>query len=156
MNENKEIEKFDPSTLMDGVKSRIKATFVSLIPDAQWEQMCNVEMDKFFKGTPELDYSNRPTGKMKSSEFETIVTELMKEKCKQYLTALLANPKYSIENTYNHNNQNIGGGKQLSEHLDTMIRNEMPNMMQAMFGSIMASAMQQFFSNAQHAIQNYR
>ena len=36
---NQQVEKFDPSTLMQGVKDRIKATFVSLIPDAQWEQM---------------------------------------------------------------------------------------------------------------------
>lgn len=35
-----EIQKFDPSTLMEGVKERIKATFVSLIPDDQWEALC--------------------------------------------------------------------------------------------------------------------
>ena len=43
-----EIEKFDPSTLMQGVKDRIKATFVSLIPDAQWETMVQKEIDTFF------------------------------------------------------------------------------------------------------------
>lgn len=31
-----EVEKFDPSKLMDGVRDRIKATFVALIPDDQW------------------------------------------------------------------------------------------------------------------------
>lgn len=36
-----QVEKFDPSTLMQGVKDRIKATFTSLIPDEQWEQMDN-------------------------------------------------------------------------------------------------------------------
>ena len=30
-----QVEKFDPSKLMDGVKDIIKATFVSLIPDGQ-------------------------------------------------------------------------------------------------------------------------
>ncbi len=43
-----EIEKFDPSTLMQGVKDRIKATFVSLIPDGQWETMVQKEIDTFF------------------------------------------------------------------------------------------------------------
>ena len=43
-----EVEKFDPSKLMDGVKDRIKATFVSLIPDEQWEQMVETESKKFF------------------------------------------------------------------------------------------------------------
>lgn len=42
------IEKFDPSKLMDGVRDRIKATFVSMIPDAQWEQLVKAECDKFF------------------------------------------------------------------------------------------------------------
>ena len=37
MENEKAVEKFDPSKLMDGVKDRIKATFVALIPDTQWE-----------------------------------------------------------------------------------------------------------------------
>jgi hypothetical protein len=44
-----QVEKFDPSKLMDGVKDRIKATFVSLIPDDQWEIMVKKEMDSFFE-----------------------------------------------------------------------------------------------------------
>jgi len=42
-------EKFDPSKLMDGVRDRIKATFVSLIPDDQWEVMVKKEIDAFFE-----------------------------------------------------------------------------------------------------------
>lgn len=44
-----QIEKFDPSTLMQGVKDRIKSTFVSLIPDGQWDTMVQKEIDEFFK-----------------------------------------------------------------------------------------------------------
>lgn len=44
-----EIEKFDPSTLMQGVKDRIKATFVSLIPDDQWDAMMQKEINAFFE-----------------------------------------------------------------------------------------------------------
>lgn len=33
-----QVEKFDPSRLMEGVKDRIKATFVSLIPDTEWKK----------------------------------------------------------------------------------------------------------------------
>lgn len=43
-----QLEKFDPSTLMQGVKDRIKATFVSLIPDPQWDQIVQKEIDAFF------------------------------------------------------------------------------------------------------------
>lgn len=49
MDTNNNVEKFDPSTLMQGVKDRIKATFVSLIPDGQWENMVQKEIDAFFE-----------------------------------------------------------------------------------------------------------
>lgn len=42
------IMKFDPSTLMEGVRDRIKATFVSLIPDDHWEALVKAEIDRFF------------------------------------------------------------------------------------------------------------
>ena len=45
-----DIERFDPSKLMDGVKDRIKATFVSLIPDEAWDQMLEKEIYIFTTG----------------------------------------------------------------------------------------------------------
>lgn len=45
-----QIEKFDPSKLMDGVKDRIKSTFVSLIPDEAWEAMVEREIYIFTTG----------------------------------------------------------------------------------------------------------
>lgn len=45
-----QIEKFDPSKLMDGVKDRIKATFVSLIPDDAWNSMVEKELYVFTTG----------------------------------------------------------------------------------------------------------
>jgi hypothetical protein len=48
MEQNQQVQKFDPSTLMQGVKDRIKATFVSLIPDDQWDGMVKKEIDAFF------------------------------------------------------------------------------------------------------------
>lgn len=57
------IEKFDPSKLMDGVKERIKATFVSLIPDEMWEKMLEKEIYVFTTGRIELksktDHNNK-------------------------------------------------------------------------------------------------
>ena len=49
MGEEKAVEKFDPATIMQSVKDKIKATFVSLIPDVQWEQMVKSEVDYLFK-----------------------------------------------------------------------------------------------------------
>lgn len=54
VNDGTMIEKFDPSKLMDGVKDRIKSTFVSLIPDDAWEAMVEKEIYVFTTGRIEL------------------------------------------------------------------------------------------------------
>ena len=54
INDGTMIEKFDPSKLMDGVKDRIKSTFVSLIPDDAWEKMVEKEIYVFTTGRIEL------------------------------------------------------------------------------------------------------
>ena len=54
INDGTRIEKFDPSKLMDGVKDRIKSTFVSLIPDDAWEKMVEKEIYIFMTGRIEL------------------------------------------------------------------------------------------------------
>lgn len=63
MENNQQIEKFDPSKLMDGVKDRIKATFVSLIPDEMWSQMVEKEIYIFTTGKivphHDVDYSQK-------------------------------------------------------------------------------------------------
>lgn len=50
MDDNNQIQKFDPSKLMEGVKDRIKATFVSLIPDDAWDRMVEKEIYIFTEG----------------------------------------------------------------------------------------------------------
>lgn len=49
-----QIEKFDPSKMMEGVKDRIKATFVSLIPDDMWDAMVEKEIYIFTTGRIEV------------------------------------------------------------------------------------------------------
>lgn len=73
-----QVQKFDPSTLMQGVKDRIKSEFVSLIPDEQWQQMIKTEVDKFFKET-EKGYSNIQY----ASEFGILVRNLLTEEAKK-------------------------------------------------------------------------
>lgn len=67
-----EIEKFDPSKLMDGVKDRIKATFVSLIPDEAWEQMLEKEIYVFTTGRiiPHHEYMRTVDGKPEYNDYE--------------------------------------------------------------------------------------
>ena len=149
--ENTQVEKFDPSKLMDGVKDRIKATFVSLIPDAQWEQMCDSEMKKFFEPT----FSGWDNKQKNPSQFENITRELMQKHCQEYLKELFAKPEYSITTIWESSSFATNGGGQkvkLSDHLDTMVKEKMPEMMQAMFASVMSDAFHQFFSNVQNKI----
>jgi len=75
------IEKFDPSQLMQGVKDRIKATFVSLIPDEQWEGMVQTEIDSFF-----------------NSETKTLFT-LKEESPNSHWGSNVSQKKYSFEFT---------------------------------------------------------
>lgn len=152
MEEDKAIEKFDPSKLMDGVKDRIKATFVSLIPDVQWEQMCKVEMDKFFQPIPKKDYY----GKVESylpSEFETIVMNLMREQCTLFIKDLISKPEYSMEKIWDSSITGKSVQKiKLSDHLDAMIKEKMPEMLQSMVSSVMADSFYHFFNNIQNKL----
>lgn len=44
---SEELEAFDPSRLMEGVRERIRATFVSLIPEDRWAAMVKEVIDEF-------------------------------------------------------------------------------------------------------------
>ena len=70
-----EVQKFDPATLMDGVRDRIKATFVSLIPEEHWEAMIQRETDAYFK--PRENYRDTP----RYSDFQLTCQKVMTEIC---------------------------------------------------------------------------
>ena len=77
------IEKFDPSKLMQGVRDRIKATFVSLIPEEHWEQLVKKEIDVFFEVKEQWN-SREPVSPFKTIVYKTL-EELTKEKVKESL-----------------------------------------------------------------------
>lgn len=81
---NNQIEKFDPSSLMQGVKDRIKATFVSLIPDDQWEKLCEKEVHSFFEDRKET-YSHREYKSDFQMTCRTVLNEIAKEKITEAL-----------------------------------------------------------------------
>ena len=90
MGEEKAVEKFDPATIMQSVKDKIKATFVSLIPDVQWEQMVKSEVDYLFKKKDGNYYSRQ------YSEFEALINTTIHEECKKRLIAYLSSPEFEI------------------------------------------------------------
>ena len=81
-----DVQKFDPSQLMQGVRDRIKATFVSLIPDDRWEQMVKEVYEQFFNVERREYDSNRP---IYLTEFQKVVyavlTEVSREQVLKYI-----------------------------------------------------------------------
>lgn len=68
-----DVQKFDPSLLMQGVRDRVKATFVSLIPEDHWQNLCEKEVKAFFEvKSQNSSYSN-------FSDFSKICQEVLKE-----------------------------------------------------------------------------
>lgn len=88
-----QVEKFDPSKLMDGVKDRIKATFISLIPDDAWNKMVKDEVDRFFAPNQSWNYNGN---RDKMSPFQLLVqTELTAEMTKK-LRLYLDGPEFAV------------------------------------------------------------
>lgn len=79
--EQTSVQKFDPSQLMEGVRDRIKATFVSLIPDAQWEELVKAECDKFFQIKENYSSYDKvsPFGRIVEQELAAKTKEMIKE-----------------------------------------------------------------------------
>lgn len=88
-----EIEKFDPSKLMQGVKDRIKATFVSLIPDEQWEQMVQKEINDYFKPITESSGYNY---KREVSNFTFDIHTIIKDIVKNKIIEILNQPDFAL------------------------------------------------------------
>lgn len=80
-----EVQKFDPSTLMDGVKMRIRAEFASMIPDEAWTQMIQKEVDFYFHSPTESNYNRDRTTRFQDL-IRTLLQEEIKKRFADYLT----------------------------------------------------------------------
>jgi hypothetical protein len=87
-----EVQKFDPSTLMDGVKDRIKATFASMIPDEAWDTMVKTTVDEFFK--KDMNQNNNYYGN-KLSRFDFLVLEALQEESKRKIAEYLKTEEFT-------------------------------------------------------------
>lgn len=85
-----EIQKFDPSQLMEGVRDRIKATFVSLIPDEQWEQMIAKVLTDFQK-KEEYGTKRSPLENIAFKVMEEQTREILEPKIKEFLSQYVSN-----------------------------------------------------------------
>lgn len=128
-----EIEKFDPSKLMDGVKDRIKATFASLIPDEQWQQLVKTQYDAFFD-RPWDGYNKKETPSNFDKLCKQILEEVAKEKIKELLT------QYASDNWSNNGLIASEALKELlTENADKIFINVISSMMQSVIYSMQNS-----------------
>lgn len=154
---SEQIEKFDPSTLMQGVKDRIKATFVSLIPDAQWEIMVQKEIDAFFNETQKIIFSERKKdveGRYHTENYATVeiqmtpFRQMVWELCAEKTIVLL---KEKITNEY-FNNLWEPTPEQLNENLKKIIVEAAPLATLKFFESMMFK----MTTSLQNAIREHR
>jgi hypothetical protein len=116
---------------MEGVRSRIKATFVSLIPDDHWEELCKKEINNFFCEKDNY-HSNKRSFKSDFTEVcKEVLTEISKEKVKQFLS--------EYDSTVWAND----GGLQASDKLKEMIIKMAPEIFAATFANMFQNAVSQ-------------
>lgn len=79
-----EVEKYNPSKIMENVTDKIKATFAELIPDEEWKRLVQKQVETF------MDRQNDQWGNKKDAEFtvmcQTILKETARDHIKEYIT----------------------------------------------------------------------
>jgi hypothetical protein len=114
---------------MQGVKDRIKATFVSLIPDPQWEQMVEKEINAFFepqiftriivkeRSSYSFDHKEKWTIETKenTSPFRVMVWDFCKEKTVDALKNAITSKYFTTV-----------ADQDLSKEMETVIANAIP------------------------------
>lgn len=122
-----DVQKFDPAMLMQGVKDRIKATFVSLIPDDKWDEMVQKEVDDFFTNKPRDGYS-----KVYYADFHAICREVLIDMSKIKILEFLE--------TYKENGW-AGTLPKANELLKQMIVENAPEIFASTFASMFQMAL---------------
>lgn len=131
MADTQQIEKFDPSKLMDGVRDRIKATFISLIPDAQWEQLVKAETEKYF-----AIQENYRGSYEKTSLFADEVVKLLKDEVKVRV-------KDYLEKEWSTTYWDNKGVKDLNENLKKMLIEKSGEVLLGTLGGMMQNTINQ-------------
>lgn len=128
-NMESEMKKFDPSTIMDGVKDKIRLEFANLIPENVWEEMVKQEVNYFFYKKQDEGYSSRRS----STQFQRVCNSLLEEECRKRFKEYLNSSDFQA--TYKTNGQPIA-----SEAVKKFIVENSGEVLANFFGSMMQSA----------------
>jgi len=127
---------YDPAKIMDAVRDRIKAEFVSLIPEDAWKGLVDAEVKKFFEAPREDHYSRGYP-----SDFQRTVWGCLEVEVKKRVKEYLDSPEWLEEWSNN--------GKPLaSEAIKKVLIDNAP----AVLANILGSAMQQTLSQMRMSI----
>lgn len=134
-----QVEKFDPSKLMDGVKDRIKATFISLIPEDAWAKMVQDEIDRFFKPGETYSYNNN---RDKFSPFQVLVQNELTNEMTKRLKEYLNSPEF--QTTWDNYGQPVA-----QEAVKRMVVENAGAVLSSMYSGMAASMIQNFKNSLQ-------
>jgi hypothetical protein len=126
------------ATLKDKVESKIRDAFVDLITDEQWSQMTKAALKDFT-----TDVHDR--GTTRRSPFKQIVHDIVKEKMLERLKDELAKPEYFGGHEWHGNMETL----KPSDYAKNVIRELMPELIQALFGTIIQGAVNNIRSQLQ-------
>ena len=122
---------FDPNTIMDGVKDKIKAEFINLIPEDAWKAMVKTEVDRYFKTAIDRNYSNH---NQYYTPFATLVHNELQDHCKAKFKEFLGTPEFN-------SNEWKDGQQVMSEAVKKFIVENSGEVMANFFGNMMQSAL---------------
>lgn len=98
-----EIEKFNPHTLAESIKERIKSDFVQLIPQEQWDQMVKSQIDALYMRAKDLP--GRPRTHMANTEIDQIIhdeiTKIIRQKVREQIKREIDSPEWGGRLTCN-------------------------------------------------------
>lgn len=125
-----EVTKFDATEALKSVKEKIKDSFVSLIPDEQWNEMVKKEVDTYFQVKDE-GYGERGRSSNFTREVHTCLQEEVRVRVKEYL-------QENFNNVWNENGVPVCNAK-----IEEMITKNAGKILSDMIGGSIQMALNQ-------------
>lgn len=135
------VTNFDPMTLAEKLRERIRTSFVDLIPDETWKAMVEKEIQSFT--TQERNYSGNHPSPLQAL-IASIAKDEIKKRIESQVLALLTTPEYSDH--WDSGTQKAGAV------VEAYLKSIVPELVTTMFTGIASNAV----NHLRSAMQNGR
>lgn len=126
---------FDPKSLIDTVKERVKAVYVALIPDEAWQAMVKKEVDWFLNPPVERDqYGNTVYRPAVPGSLTALVRTALGEIAQQQIKEFFAQPAWKVE----YNDAATG---RIPSAIAALVDQHMPEILRSLFGNALANVL---------------